>query len=119
MEYLNISLEPMDNENSIIYCGDTIIVDCSLLHNASHNCCTIMFRKTSEAMEQLVNQSTSETHINLFVEQIDPATYGAIHGFLKSALDKKENHPPSVIRLMVWVFDQKTQDFIAYDFYEV
>ncbi|MUG84951.1 hypothetical protein GNP92_01135 [Paenibacillus timonensis] len=119
MEYLNVSIEPLDGEKSIIYCGDTVIFDCSLLHEASHNCSTFMFRRTSEAMKQLVYRSTGETHINLFVEQIESAAYGAIHGFLKSALDKKENHPPFVIRLMVWVFDQKTQDCRASGFYEI
>lgn len=117
MEYLNVSIGPVDSENTIYFYGETISIDCSLLHDSSHDHYTNVFVKTSEAMKDLVCQTTDETHINLFVEQINPSTYGAIHGFLKSALIKKENH--QIKRLMVWVFDHNTQDCRAFGFYEV
>ncbi|RRJ62725.1 hypothetical protein EHV15_07055 [Paenibacillus oralis] len=119
MEYLNVSIGPVDSENTIYLCGETISIDCSLLHYSSHDHYTNVFVKTSEAMKYLVSQITVDTHINLFVEQIDPSTYGAIHGFLKSTVNKKENHQLFIKRLMVWVFDQKRQDCRAFGFYEV
>ncbi|MMZ63753.1 hypothetical protein D1872_260290 [compost metagenome] len=70
-------------------------------------------------MRQLVNQTNEEIHFNLFLEQINFSTYGAIHGFLTSGKRKKENHPPSLKRLMVWVFGRKQQDCRAFGYYEV
>lgn len=119
MEYLNVSIRPIDSENTIYFCGATISIDYSLLHDTSHDCCANLFNNTSESMRQLVCRTVEETHINLFVEQIDHSTFGAIHGFLKSAVNQEENHPPFVTRLMVWVFDQKTQDCHAVGFYEI
>lgn len=119
MEYLNVSIGPVDSENAIYFCGETISMDCYLLHDTSYDKCSNMFLKTSESMQQLVCQASDETHINLFVEQINLSAYGAIYGFLAFNSNDKENHQPSNKRLMVWVFDRKTQDCRAFGFYEV
>jgi|GEM_PF-6939660 len=116
MEYLNVSIVPVDRKNTIYFYGETISIDCYLLHGPCHE---DDFLKTSEAMLQLANLTNEEIHFNLFVEQINFSTYGAIHGFLTSGKRKKENHPPFIKRLMVWVFDRKTQDCRAFGYYEV
>lgn len=119
MEYLNVSIVPANNENTIYFYGKALSMDCQLLYDASHVDHAKVFLKTREAMQQLLNRILVETHINLFVEQIDFSTYGAIHGFLESKTNKKENHPPLIKRLMVWIIDRKIQDCRAFWFYEI
>ncbi|CAM4455294.1 hypothetical protein [Paenibacillus macerans] len=120
MKYLNISIEPLDDTNTVYFYGGALPIDFNLLNITPYGCPESEFLKVSEAMQQLVNQTLERTHINLFVQQINLPTYGAIHGFLKFGPNNKENHQPLINRrLMVWVFDKKIQDCRALGFYEL
>ncbi|KFM94466.1 hypothetical protein [Paenibacillus macerans] len=111
MKYLNISIEPLDDTNTVYFYGGALPIDFNLLNITLYGCPESEFLQASEAMQQLVNRTLERTHINLFVKQVNFPTYGAIHGFLKFS--------PKNRRLMVWVFDKKLRDCRALGFYEL
>ncbi|MEF2966617.1 hypothetical protein V3851_12325 [Paenibacillus sp. M1] len=119
MEYLNVSLESFDDAIEVYFYGEIIPIHDTLINFPLSNDYNILYFSTFQAMKKfLLKQAEDQIHINLFVNHIDLMTFGAIHGFLKTASGIKENHHSSKRRLMVWVINQEKKDCRAFGYYE-
>lgn len=118
MQYLNVLLESLGDENQPYFYGERLVIDYVLLSAIQHEAEEVN-KRLREEIYRLVNNIVGSLHVNLFIVKVNYLVDEAIFAFMDVCGNKKEVRCPAQKRLMVWIAEEDLHDFQIYGFYRL
>lgn len=118
MQYLNVLLKSLDNENQAYFYGERLAIDYVLL-TAIQGEAGEVNQRLREEIYRLMNSIDGSLHVNLFIVNVNYLVDEAILAFMDVCGNKKEVRCEGQKRLMVWIAEEDLHDFQIYGFYQL
>ncbi|WP_127592700.1 hypothetical protein [Paenibacillus lautus] len=118
MQYLNVLLEPLDDENQAYFYGERLVIDYVLLTSIQREAEEVN-KKLREEIYCLMNNIVGSLYINLFIVKVNYLVDEAILAFMDVCGNKRQVRGVAQKRLMVWVAEEDRHDFQIYGFYRL
>jgi hypothetical protein len=118
MQYLNVLLESLDDENQAYFYGERLVIDYVLL-TAIQREAEEVNKKLREEIYRLMNNIVGSLHVNMFIVKVNYLVDEAILAFMDVCGNKRQVRCVAQKRLMVWVAEEDRHDFQIYGFYRL